>query len=241
MPVYIFADHQIKFIQQSVQSILNQSYENWELIIVDDGSGISYKHVIPEDSRIKYFEIEHAGTARARNFGLSKATGDYYTAQDSDDCSAPNRLEKMVKALEDKKADVVYSDFYVCSIDGLDTRLRQPSETVNLQALMEIQSVPYFVMVRMDKIVKYRDRYMVNDDWMFIVDLCASGAKFTKINEPLLIYRLNPLSVTKLSVHGGVKAKEEKWLKSDFKKIYEQKVLNNRGKSATTNKTRQRV
>lgn len=89
----------------SVQSILRQSYENLELIIVDDASGPDYKNIFDKlntlDSRIKIVSLEkNVGTYGARNVGIKEARGKYFTGQDDDDWSHSERLVHQVRFLE---------------------------------------------------------------------------------------------------------------------------------------------
>ena len=214
MPVFIFTAPQKKFFEESVESILNQTHKDFELIIVDDGSQMDYE--VPKDPRIRYFKKEHEGIARARNFGISKMTGDYYTAQDADDSSSPDRLELMLKRL--KKFDVVYSDFFVCSMDKQDLHVRKTGK-FDFERLKREQFIPYFVMVKKDKLVPYRNKYTAQDDWMFIIDLYMNGAKFTRIIKPLMVYRRNPMSVSARSIYDGRKIREKKWINQDIKNL----------------------
>jgi len=218
MPVFIFSPPQIRWFEEAVESIINQTHKDWELIIVDDGSQLEYKDSIPKDDRIKIFYKEHGGVAKARNLGISKMTGEFYTAQDADDSSDPCRLEKMLNALEKKKADMCYSDMYICSMDKYDLTVRKTGK-FNAKRLSKEQYIPYFVMVRASKMVKYRDRYTANDDWMFIIDAVLNGCKVVKVNEPLMIYRRNPMSVSCRTMYDGRKIRELKWCRQDISKI----------------------
>mgnify|MGYP001292544953 FL=1 len=92
IPSYNRAD----FIAKTIQSVLNQTCSNFELIIVDDGSTDSTEKTIFsfKDPRIKYFKKENAERGAARNFGVSKAKGDYITFLDSDDLLYSTYLEE---------------------------------------------------------------------------------------------------------------------------------------------------
>ena len=92
IPSYNRAD----FIAKTIQSVLNQTCSNFELIIVDDGSTDSTEKTIFsfKDPRIKYFKKENAERGAARNFGVSKAKGDYITFLDSDDLLYSKYLEE---------------------------------------------------------------------------------------------------------------------------------------------------
>ena len=84
------------FITKTIESVLNQTCSSFELIIVDDGSSDSTEKVVGgiKDKRIKYHKKNNAERAAARNFGVSKAKGDYITFLDSDDLLYPKYLEE---------------------------------------------------------------------------------------------------------------------------------------------------
>lgn len=99
-------------IKKSIDSVLHQTYEDFELIIVDDGSTDGTKQLIDEyeDDRIKYYSYEHnKGVVYVRNYGMKMAKGDCIVFQDSDDVWHSDKLEKQLKILEDDyNLDVVY-------------------------------------------------------------------------------------------------------------------------------------
>ncbi len=104
-------------INRAIQSILNQSYKDFEIIVVDDGSIDNTKEVIESfrDERIRYIHYkENKGANAARNIGIRAAKGDYIAFQDSDDEWLPQKLEKQIKILKDAPSDVglVYTSFW---------------------------------------------------------------------------------------------------------------------------------
>lgn len=108
------------FLDKTIQSILSQTYKNFQLILIDDGSKdnslqICYRYQ-REDSRILVLSQENAGSSAARNYGLIKATGDYIMFVDADDCIEENMLEELVKIAKEKNPDIVmcglYKNFY---------------------------------------------------------------------------------------------------------------------------------
>ena len=91
-------------LKEALGSVLSQTYKDFELIIVDDGSDSPVELVvrsITEDSRIKVFGIKHSGLGAALNHGISKAEGEYIARLDDDDMMLPSRLEKQVAFLEE--------------------------------------------------------------------------------------------------------------------------------------------
>lgn len=89
-------------LQLSIRSILNQSYKNMEIIIVDDGSDYPVEELIRQmfsDDRIKIFRIEHSGLGAALNYGIRHSEGDYIARLDDDDVMVSTRIEKQVEYL----------------------------------------------------------------------------------------------------------------------------------------------
>lgn len=100
MPVY---NTKKEFLCEAMESILNQTFSDFEFLIIDDGStNPCVKETIStyHDPRIKYFYKDNSGVADTLNFGLSKATGEYIARMDSDDISVPERFEKQVVFLD---------------------------------------------------------------------------------------------------------------------------------------------
>lgn len=108
MPVY----NAELFLKESIQSILNQTETNFELVIVNDGSTDQSEKIIASftDPRIHYFKQKNQGDASARNLGLSKASGEFIAWQDADDISLPHRLKALKEQFSDPKIGYVHSD-----------------------------------------------------------------------------------------------------------------------------------
>lgn len=98
----------------AINSVLEQSYSNLELLIVDDGSTDNTINIISSinDSRIKvYKQDKNRGANYCRNYGISKAAGEYIAFNDSDDIWHTDKLEKCIKKLENSDIDIVFSSF----------------------------------------------------------------------------------------------------------------------------------
>lgn len=110
-----------KYLATCVDSILHQSYINWELILVDDGSPDRCGEICDRyaniDKRIKVIHKQNAGVAAARNSGIEQASGDYATYLDGDDFFHPDCLENLVRIAVEKQADIVQCDY----VRGFDT------------------------------------------------------------------------------------------------------------------------
>ncbi len=110
------------FIIEAVESVLQQTYQNWEAIIIDDGSSDNTKAALTPfltDSRIKYFYQDNQGQSVARNRGISKSTGAYICFLDSDNKWLPKKLELSVAAaLNNPSVDVIYGDNIIIDVEG---------------------------------------------------------------------------------------------------------------------------
>lgn len=123
IPVYNVEE----YIEQCIDSILVQSYQNWEIILVDDGStdrsGQICKNYAHKDNRIKVFTKKNTGQADSRNYGVCQACGDYFLFVDSDDYIAPDTLEVLCKVIhQNEMVDVVLSEG-MYSVYGQKTEL----------------------------------------------------------------------------------------------------------------------
>lgn len=105
-----------KYIEETVDSVLKQSYQNFEIIIVNDGSTDLTKDILDrlakKDSRIIVFHKENSGVSNSRNVGISLSKGEYLAFLDADDYWLEDNLLLKVKALENNDCDFVYSDRY---------------------------------------------------------------------------------------------------------------------------------
>lgn len=114
-----------KVISRAIESCLNQTYTDLEVIVVDDGSSDNTKEVIAaiSDVRLRYVYQNNAGACAARNHGIELAQGEYIAFQDSDDEWRADKLEKQMAALTETEADFVFCGF-------IKTYLNEKSEKI---------------------------------------------------------------------------------------------------------------
>ena len=130
IPVY----NSKKYIEKCIDSLINQSYKNIEIIIIDDGSRDKSPSICrklsKKDKRIKVFSKMNGGTSSARNYGIKKSTGDYITFIDNDDYwDDKESLKRIVKQLKESNADILLfnSKNYYMNTNKISTR------TINLK------------------------------------------------------------------------------------------------------------
>jgi len=113
-----------QFIAEALESVFVQTYKDYEVIVVDDGSTDNTKEVLkPYMSKIRYIYKENGGAASARNVGIKNARGEYIAFLDSDDLWLPEKLEKQVKYFEEHlQVDMVFADCVRFGEEVLNTR-----------------------------------------------------------------------------------------------------------------------
>lgn len=126
-----------KYISETITSVLSQTYTNWEMIVIDDGSKDKSLEIIKKfaesENRIQVYQQSNAGSAAARNNGIRRASGQYICLLDADDTWESIFLESQLKFMKEKKAHLVYS-----SSDMID----ENSHKI-LKPFMAVSSIAY--------------------------------------------------------------------------------------------------
>jgi hypothetical protein len=141
IPVYNGSD----YLEEAIESALNQTYKNIEVIIVNDGSNDNGKTEAIAQSfgdRIAYFFKENGGVASALNYGSKQMTGDFYSWLSHDDVYYPNKIEKQVKYLQrtEDKDVVLYSDFEIIDANSHSTDSYRVPSTFRTNPFLSIIS-----------------------------------------------------------------------------------------------------
>lgn len=175
-----------KYIKKCVESIMNQTYSNIEIIIVNDGSTDSTKKIIEElkrkDNRIKLYSNKNKGVSFSRNFGIDKSTGEYIFFVDSDDHIKPNTIEIMMDIIKKYDCDVVRCNYMVEKEDGTiinnnieDKYIYSKDDKEELIKQIVFGKIPSFsclLLIKKEKIIKKFDEsipYM--EDLIFVLEL----------------------------------------------------------------------
>jgi glycosyltransferase involved in cell wall biosynthesis len=208
-----------KFIGEAIESVLRQSYQNWELIIVDDGSqdrtgeiACSY-----QDPRIKVLRQQNKGESPARNAALQVMKGKYTAFLDADDLLRPSHLELSVEYLEQHpEHDAVYTDGFYCNQEGkifktLSSERRGPFEGWIFPELVRSSDVfgpPICVVINRSLITKtgilFDPDIIIGPDWDFMTRI-SETASFGYIDKTTCLYRVHNTNVT-LRTHSEERA-----------------------------------
>lgn len=202
MSAYNSAD----LIQRAIDSILDQSFENFELIILDDGSTDKTAEVVNAytDDRIRLIPLDHAGLPVALNRGISESKAPLIARHDSDDFSDPTRLAKQLEEFEsDPGLDVVASWYNVVDEGGQLLGLKKTAEDDKALKSMLARRSPFChgsVMIRKDALIKvrgYDEQLFYSQDYDLWLRMAEAGLKFKCIPEPLYNYSITPDSIAK--------------------------------------------
>ena len=200
MPVYN-AESKLKI---SVESIIHQTYENWELIVVDDGStDNSYdvlKNYSKKEKRIKVLHQENSGPGPARNLGIEYATGDYICFIDSDDYFDSNYLKKIESVLSNEIYDLIYISIIQEDTNGKTKNIinvkkynkKNKEDLIPLQLIGIIPWGAFSKIVRRNLIGKSLFQKLdVGEELIYSCDLIQKANKIVFLGEPIYHYVYN--------------------------------------------------
>ncbi|MBI9073494.1 MAG: glycosyltransferase [Melioribacteraceae bacterium] len=231
MPVY----NSELYLKEAIDSILNQTFQNFEFIIVDDGSEDNSKKIIKsyKDDRIRFFEREHLGIVNQLNFGIKKARGKYIARMDSDDLSLSNRLEKQFEYLQKfPNVKLVGTDIKIINEDSKEIYIRNyPKTAAEIEYQMPIYSAFCHpaIMIEKKTIISfngYDEKLESAEDHILFLQMLENSIEMRNLSMTLLKYRIHMKSVT--SKFNNV----QNDLSYSYGKKYLEKKLNN----ATTDK-----
>lgn len=187
-------------IGDTIKTILQQTYSNWELLIVDDCSTDNTVDVVNEwikkDSRIKLFcQEKNGGASLARNRAIMESSGKYIAFLDGDDMWLPEKLEKQVKFMSDNHYYFSYSPYYIIddgeSIDLSKLPIRSCPEQLDYYELLKMNRIGCLtVMFDAEKVGRISiPKLDKRNDYALWLKALRQGITAYRLNEPLAIYR----------------------------------------------------
>ena len=203
VPIYKVED----YLEQCIDSIVNQTYKNLEIILVDDGSPDRCPQICDEyaqkDNRIIVIHKENGGLSSARNAGLDIASGDYVEFVDSDDYLVDTMCQDLLKAAESQMADVVVCDVYVSKREKLETYSLNSNKITTIQNIENvflhfIKPQPYIRFEVWNKLFKKEVidniRFVegqIYEDLYFDREVFSKQLNVVHIEKALYVYREN--------------------------------------------------
>ncbi len=193
-----------EFIVQSIDSVLSQTYQNWELIIMDDCSPDNSNEIIEEylkrDSRIRLIKLEkNSGPAVARNMGIQEAKGHYIAFLDSDDLWAVDKLSKQLVFMQKHQAPLSFTGYYRINEEGDKTigQIGAP-EKIDYKELLKQNTIGCLTAMydvhRLGKI--FMPEIQKRQDFALWLKILKKTPYAYGLDEPLAYYRVRTVSVS---------------------------------------------
>ncbi len=210
--VIMAAYNTAEYLPTALNSVVSQTYPDWELIAVDDGSMDSSGNILDEwaekDKRIHVFHTENNGLSAARNVGLKNASGDYIQFLDSDDWLTPTALEEAVSTIEQTNADMVIFDVYY---EGMGISFHERSsmepgiyDSIAVLIALSCPSIPPYACNKFSKRNLYRGVFFPEGEkWEDVATTFLPVSRAERIavtGVPLYYYRQRSDAITKAAI-----------------------------------------
>ena len=187
-------------LQETIDSVLQQTYHNFELIIINDGSSDTVTLDIlkkQQDKRIKVINQPNKGVAAARNRGMWEAVGKYIAFLDHDDIFLPDKLAVLLEALQKSpKTVLVYTEILPFGENAQQAHIMPAVEKINYLTLLRNNNIYSMscVMLNVKLLenthIRFDDQCVPCDDWDFYLS-CSLCGEIKQISPPLVKYRLH--------------------------------------------------
>lgn len=201
MPVY----NGEKYLREAIESILNQTYQNFEFLIINDGSTDASEEIIRSfsDSRIVYLQNDkNRGLVYTLNYGINVAKGEYIARMDADDISEPTRFERQLEVfLNDQEIGICGTWAKIIGSE-IAFKVETEHEKIKCKLLFGNQFIHSSIMFNkalLDKSgIKYEENDFPAEDFAFWIKLSQS-VKMLNISQCLLDYRIHPSQISTAS------------------------------------------
>lgn len=203
--VIIPAYNQGHYLGETIQSVLNQTYQDFELIIIDDGSTDNTREVANSfsDPRIRYIYQENGGLSAARNTGIRESSAPLVTFLDSDDLFLPHNLAVLQAYLEEHaEVGLVSGGTQIIDPAGrvLDQKIMPPA---NLKLPELLMGNPFSVgglllrRVWLERVGVFDESLRACEDWDLWLRLAIAGCQFAWVEQAMMAYRFHPAQMTR--------------------------------------------
>ena len=200
-----------QFISDAIDSVLAQTHQDWELLIVNDCSQDNTDKVVEaycaRDERIKFFSNEiNSGPAKTRNNAINRAVGRFIAFLDSDDAWSPKKLELQLRVMIENGFVFTYTGYHRISEDGLVSGVPIPvPSTLNYsQLLKKTAIVTSSVVLDLAAIGKIQMKDTYYDDFACWLEIMSNGTLAHGVDDDLVAYRVATLSVSRNKVNSAI-------------------------------------
>lgn len=196
------------FLEESIESVMAQTYANWELIIIDDGSTDKTRKIVEafceKDDRIQYIFQANGKQGKARNTGITNAKGNYIAFLDADDIWLPDKLEKQVNLLIKSGSDLVFSDISIIDENGNVTKTsngvsdEQFNGEKGIRSFLKSNKIPIVTVLARKEAIKKAgcfdesNQIQYGEDYFLWLRMLLKGFTFISTSKILAKYRKHP-------------------------------------------------
>jgi glycosyltransferase involved in cell wall biosynthesis len=193
-----------KFIANAINSVINQSYINWEYIIIDDCSSdktvLLVSEFIKKDNRIKLIQQSvNQGAAVARNEGIKRADGKYIAFLDSDDYWHVDKLKIQVEAMEKDSLNFTFTDYYIKYENKTDaTKFNSPLKNVYYKDIIKFNYIACSTVIFNQEALgkSFMPNIRNRQDWGLWINLVQKNKRAVNINQYLMYYTVRKDSIS---------------------------------------------
>lgn len=204
--------NQAQYLPETLDSVLAQTYNNWECIIVNDGSPDNTEEIAKvycdKDQRFKYIYKENGGLSSARNAGLKLIKGSFVQFLDSDDMIDSQKFEKQITSfIQNKNLNISITNYY--SFDN-NLKIYHTTNIWNNKISSDIRhdilfrwdrdfSIPIHCALFKTELIKniqFNEQLFSKEDWLFWIEITRDDPRVEYIDEELAFYRFHPESMS---------------------------------------------
>ena len=202
--------NQAQYLDECLQSVLDQTYQNWECIIVNDGSPDNTEEVaqkwVAKDSRFQYLKKENGGLSSARNAGIEKSKGEWIQFLDCDDKITTDKFELSSKYFD--KYNVIFSEYTLQLGNDVITNFKNQfiNYQINYETLIlnwdSYYTIPiHCAVIKNQNIPLFNIELRAKEDLIFWIQLFEIPKEYFTIHKQQAIYRINDSSMTRNISH----------------------------------------
>jgi glycosyltransferase involved in cell wall biosynthesis len=190
-----------KYLKQCLDSVLNQTYKNWEIIFWDNQSNDKSKEIFCQynDPRFKYFYSDiFTNLPEARNLAIKKAQGDYISFLDTDDFWEHAKLEEQVAVFTSKNVDFVYTNYFIKNKNQIKVAYDHKSHKNLVESLLENYHIGILTVVFKKEIIKkfiFNKNYKIISDFDLFINI-SKNFRVLGLDSILATYRLHDTNYT---------------------------------------------
>lgn len=196
-----------KYIKETIESVLNQTYQNWEMIIIDDDSNDTSRDIIEQyiekDKRIKpLYNEKNIGAAQSRNKGIELSKGEYIAFLDSDDLWLPNKLKQQIQLMQEENILLSYTSYYTINEESETINTFFVKKKVTYTDMLKTSTIGTLTTVyNADKLGKIYFENIGHEDYVMKLQILKQIPFARGIIEPLAKYRIHSQGLSNNKLH----------------------------------------